>query len=75
AISCWGSGTWEDVSGPGQPHEAGLLKLDIGLAIEELKWTPKFTASEAIRATIDWYRKPIVSQTEFTFQQITEYFT
>ncbi len=39
-----------------QPHEAGLLKLDISKAVNELRWSPVFTAGEAIERTINWYR-------------------
>ena len=39
----------------GQPHEAGLLKLDISKAISELKWQPKMNAQQAVSMTMDWY--------------------
>ena len=35
--------------------EATTLALDPGLAISTLKWTPRLNASEAIRATAEWY--------------------
>jgi CDP-glucose 4,6-dehydratase len=72
-IDCWGEGEWKDVSDRGQPHEAGLLKLDITLAKNELGWTPKLDAEQAIRWTVDWYKQPIVEQCKFTFHQIQEY--
>jgi CDP-glucose 4,6-dehydratase len=74
AISCWGQGNWKDISDPSQPHEAGLLKLDINLAINELQWKPKLPAGEAIKWTIEWFRKPVSEQRECTFDQIKEYF-
>jgi CDP-glucose 4,6-dehydratase len=56
AIECWGSGNYFTNVDPNQPHEAGLLKLDISKAISELKWTPVFNAERAVQYTIDWYK-------------------
>jgi CDP-glucose 4,6-dehydratase len=74
AIKCWGSGNWKDVSAAGQPHEAGLLKLDIGRAQKELGWQPILNSDNAVKWTIDWYKRPRSQQADFTFQQIKEYF-
>ena len=74
AIKYWGRGNWKDCADKSQPHEAGLLKLDISLARKELAWTPRLNAQEAIRWAIDWYKHPRDQQTNFTFRQITEYF-
>ena len=74
AIACWGSGRWESISGNGQHHEAGLLKLDIALAKKELGWEPKLDTSKAVKWTIDWYKEPVEKQAEFTFRQVNEYF-
>jgi CDP-glucose 4,6-dehydratase len=73
AIKLWGSGSWKDVSDATQPHEAGLLKLDITRAIEQLKWKPKLNAKIAIEWTINWYKQCVNEQPDFTFQQITNY--
>lgn len=72
-IKIWRSGRWKDISDPGQPHEAGLLKLDISKAINELGWRPKLNAAEAIKWTIDWYKQPADMQADFTFRQINNY--
>lgn len=74
AIGIWGSGSWADRSDPRQPHEAGLLKLDISRSKNELEWTPKLSANEAIKWTIDWYKKPASEQAAFSFEQIKDYF-
>jgi CDP-glucose 4,6-dehydratase len=74
AISVWGNGTWTDVSKADEPHEAGLLKLDISLAKNELDWKPKLSASEAIEWTISWYKKSIDKQLDYSFQQINTFF-
>lgn len=56
AIDAWGSGEHESLSLTGQPHEAGLLKLDINKAVTGLGWLPKYAAVEAIKKTLAWYK-------------------
>jgi len=75
AINYWGTGNWQSVAVPDQPHEAGLLKLDINLARKEIGWRPKLDANQAIKWTIDWYKQPVGQQAQFTFQQIKDFFT
>lgn len=55
AIKSWGKGSYVVEKEEGQPHEAGLLKLDISKAISELKWHPKMNAKMAVSITMDWY--------------------
>lgn len=74
AIACWGQGSWKDISGNGQVHEAGLLKLDITRSRKELQWTPRWNASQAIQETIRWYKQNDTDRAAFTFQQIKGYF-
>ena len=73
SIESWGSGSWSAVSIPGQPHEAGLLQLDITKAQRLLGWNPKLDAASSIRWTIDWYKQPDSIKKEFTMQQINTY--
>ena len=73
ALERWGNGSWTDNSDTSQPHEAGLLKLDISKAKKVLNWTPKLTSKEAIEWTIDWYRQNINEVFNFTTQQIKAY--
>lgn len=73
AIQIWGSGSMEINVNNNQLHEASLLKLDIKRALNELKWKPKLDAREAIRWTIDWYKKDVSKQAAFTFEQINNY--
>lgn len=56
ALAAWGSGEYETPALTGQPHEAGLLKLDISKALNELGWQPRYTATDSIRNTIAWYK-------------------
>lgn len=73
AIACWGNGQWEDTSDANQPHEAGLLQLDIEKARKELNWQPQLNSSEAIAWTVDWYKSKRDGQFELTMQQIKNY--
>lgn len=73
AISSWGSGSYNVQTEENQPHEAGLLKLDISKAISELKWEPKMNAEKAVSMTMDWYREFAKNKSginEFTKSQI-----
>lgn len=55
AIAMWGKGSWASPKLENQPHEAGLLQLDISKSKERLGWLPKMSAKDAIRLTLDWY--------------------
>ena len=59
AIKYWGSGKFKSIQMKNAPHEAGLLKLNIDKAKNELKWEPKWNASEAIERTIKWYNNSL----------------
>lgn len=74
AIRIWGKGEWKDISNASEPHEAGLLKLDISRAQKELNWQPKLNAQQAIEYSIDWYKQPAEKLAAYTFQQIENYF-
>ena len=56
SINYWGSGKFKVEQAKNQPHEAGLLKLDISKAIKELGWKPKLNASSAVEMTMNWYK-------------------
>ena len=76
AISIFGSGKYEIDNQQNHPHEAGLLKLDISKANDELKWYPKYNSEDAIKYTIKWYKqfndnRAIIDV--FTETQIREY--
>lgn len=73
AIDCWGTGNWKDMSGTSQPHEAGILKLNIKRAKKELNWQPKLNSKDAIHWTIDWYKQPSEMLFDYTVAQIKSY--
>ncbi len=70
AIKNWGSGEFFINQVTNQPHEAGLLKLDISKAITNLHWQPKFNAQQALSYTINWYKDYFDDSTNIEF--ITE---
>lgn len=41
---------------PGQPHEAGMLRLDCSKAHTRLRWSPVWNGNTAIEKTVLWYR-------------------
>jgi len=73
AIDKWGSGDWKDTSDHKQPHEAGLLKLDINRSMRELQWKPRLDAHQAIEWTMAWYKQEPEKRVAFAFDQINAY--
>ncbi|HXH99803.1 MAG TPA: CDP-glucose 4,6-dehydratase [Sphingobacteriaceae bacterium] len=77
ALHCWGGGKYRAEQMTTQPHEAGLLKLDISKAVKDLQWKPKMNASLSVQMTMDWYKSFAQSPNqiaEFTTSQIIRYF-
>ncbi len=62
ALKSWGSGNY--ISSPEQKavHEAGLLKLNISKAANELHWKPKWNAKTAIEKSVAWYKENLNSK-------------
>jgi len=56
SIKFWESGSYTVQVNDDNPHEAGLLKLDISKALKELNWFPVFDAQTTIERTINWYK-------------------
>ncbi|MCW3110828.1 MAG: rfbG [Segetibacter sp.] len=78
AIEIWGSGEFEFLKSDRQPHEAGLLKLDISKAIAELDWKPKFKAKKAVEMTVAWYKEFYTNREdirEFTEKQVRDFYS
>lgn len=63
AIHTWGTGNFDMANLPDQPHEAGLLKLDINKTVNLLSWKPKYDSLEAIKLTINWYKQYYFAET------------
>jgi len=73
-LDAWGDGTWEDVSDVDALHEAVLLYLDVSKVRDHLGWRPVLSLKEAVRMTVDWYRRARVDDPySLTISQIREY--
>lgn len=57
AVELWGGGDYKFVKRDYQPHEAGLLKLDISKAMSSLGWNPKLSVKQALEFTLNWYKQ------------------
>ena len=73
AIKNWGSGEYSIHKTENQPHEAGLLTLDISKAVLQLGWKPKLDAAQSIEWALDWYKQPGENRKQYTFFQIDQY--
>ena len=76
ALKIWESGNIEFPVLNGQPHEAGLLSLDISKAAEKLQWQPKWTAEQALEYTLQWYKTYYCNENidKLMVEQINSYF-
>ena len=55
--SFWGEGAeWDSRPESNAPHEAEYLKLDCSRIRKNLRWNPKWSISESIEQTVDFYR-------------------
>ena len=57
ARAAYGSGEWRDETDPAAPHEAGRLALEVAHAREALGVAARWSLTEAIFATMRWYRR------------------
>lgn len=74
ALDNWEGGNYSSPNLTNQPHEAGLLKLDIQKAKQELNWSPQLEAKEAIAWTMEWYKSYPENASATTLLQIKRYF-
>lgn len=74
AVENWGEGSYVTPKLENQPHEAGLLKLDIEKAKAELGWKPKFSSAEAVQWTVNWYKDGRDDALSYSSQQISSFF-
>jgi CDP-glucose 4,6-dehydratase len=58
-IKSWGKGKYKPVNLKNSPHEAGLLKLNIEKAKNELDWSPKWNAGKTVEKTMNWYKESL----------------
>ncbi len=55
-VAAWGSGVVETPGNAGQPHEAGLLKLDVSKAGTQLGWKGIWDVQRTVVETVAWYK-------------------
>jgi len=55
-LAAWGRPGWTDVTRSDAPHEAGLLRLSINKAAEQLGWSPVWHFETTVARTAAWYR-------------------
>lgn len=71
----WGGKAEYRVESAGQPHEAGLLKLDCSKASRHLGWRPKMDLDRALALTVAWHKAwaHSANMTRLTREQLEEY--
>jgi CDP-glucose 4,6-dehydratase len=57
SIEAWGAGRWTTPEALVQPHEAGLLALDVSKAQADLGWRPVWDFDETVDRTMRWYQR------------------
>ncbi len=55
AISDSLNASWQNLSEPNAPHEAGFLHLDCTLLKSTFNWNPVWNIHEAVRKSVQWY--------------------
>ena len=50
------AGSWQDLSDPNAPHEAGRLHLQIDKSHHQLGWSPRWNFKTTVKRTVNWYK-------------------
>lgn len=73
-INHYGKGTCQVKRDDSTKKEAVYLSLDISKARKQLNWNPCLTVDEALRLTVDWYKRyKTENMFDFCCKQIDEY--
>ncbi len=56
AAALWGPGAAVISATGSEPHEAGLLRLDVNKARSSLGWAPRWDLHRALEEAVKWYR-------------------
>jgi CDP-glucose 4,6-dehydratase len=78
SIAIWGSGEYKIEKESNQPHEAGLLKLDISKVKSDLDWAPKMSSQKTLDLTLNWYKLFLQNPkniADYSKNQIIEFLT
>jgi CDP-glucose 4,6-dehydratase len=73
--AAWGGNPEWQVDDLAHPHEAQTLMLDWSKALSSLGWHPAIPLKQALRLTVDWYRRWSAGEDarEITIEQIELY--
>ncbi|MGB7656545.1 MAG: CDP-glucose 4,6-dehydratase [Novosphingobium sp.] len=55
-LAAWGRPGWGNGHDPAAPHEAGLLRLSIEKAQDQLGWCPVWNFAQTVEHTAGWYQ-------------------
>lgn len=73
-IKHWGKGKWICSKDDKKIHETNVLNLDATKAKTLLGWHPKFDIKEAVKKTVEWYKKSEEGNPhDLCIKQIQEY--
>lgn len=74
-VKYWQSGRWVNLSSEDESmHEAAFLALDCTKAKTYLKWRPIFSLEEAIKYTVNWYKRyKSINVYDLCVEQIEDY--
>jgi CDP-glucose 4,6-dehydratase len=75
-VAAWGTGSVTCAGNAGQPHEAGLLKLDVSKAAADLGWRGIWDVARTVAETVAWYKAHHagdIDLPELTWRQISTY--
>lgn len=81
-IDKWGGGSWKWISPENAKYESTLLNLSIDKAYHKLGWLPKWSFSDTVARTVEWYQYleshqksslDVSAIREFTLNQIKKY--
>lgn len=77
SIELWQSGSWQDLSQPGQKKEMHTLKLNWDKSAAHLGWEPHFTWDQAVETTVQWFKAyhQQADMQKICLQQIEDYST
>ena len=74
-INFWGDGKVK-FNKKKQFYEQENLQLNISKARQKLKWKPKYSVTQSVKVTTEWYKKTLIAKKhplEITTEQINEY--
>lgn len=73
AIRLFGTGNFQVPESVRQPHEAGLLSLDISKSKAQLGWEPKLSATQSIEETMRGYIEIFKANNRIVHDQIEKF--